>query len=163
MEFRCADRRDELAQARSDLIAALQEREETECEIARLKHRVAELSEFVDETEETDDLLDLGKNSLRDVVRTALRAFGRPVTQGEVREMLPKLRFPIEDHQNPIASIHTVLTRLIGDGDVAYGPKRDGKKTYRWVVRVFGASGSLANGLADMERDRTRRRLRGIP
>jgi hypothetical protein len=158
MEFQYHDFRAELIKARDELANALRHQEEQETRIARLKRIIAGLAVYVDETEETDELLDLGKTSLKDSVRTALRALTRPATQLEVREVLKELHFPIDSHRNPSASVHTVLMRLVEAGEIQQGPEKNGKKTYVWVLPVYGAASSLANQMADRHRDVSRKR-----
>lgn len=147
-----------MVKAREELAEKLREREEIETRIAQLKRIIAGVSDYVDESEETEQLLDIKETSLKGAIRTALRAIGKPATATDVKEMLKELNFPIESHSNPIGSIFTVLKRLIIDGEVGMGPPRKAKPTYVWILPKYGAPNSLANQMEDMKRDKERRR-----
>jgi len=147
-----------LNRLRKELGEKLVAKGEIEVEIAQLKRAIASVADYVDETPETEVLLEIEEPSLKDAVRTALRAIGKAATATDVRQMLGELRFPIEKHVNPIGSVQTVLKRLIADGEVAYGHEREGKRTYVWVLPIYGASSSLANQIADKDRDQAKRK-----
>jgi len=152
------DFRATLVKAREELAEKLREREEIETRIAQLKRIIAGVSDYVDESEETEQLLDIKETSLKGAIRTALRAIGKPATATDVKEMLKELNFPIESHSNPIGSIFTVLKRLITDGEVGMGPPHKNKATYVWILPKYGAPNSLVNQMEDMKRDKERRR-----
>jgi hypothetical protein len=149
-----------LVKARQELGEKMRQQAEIEERIAQLKRMIASIADYVDETPETEILMGIEEPSLKDAIRTALRAVGKAATPTTLRAMLTELRFPIERHVNPIGSIYTVLKRLMADGEVAYGPERDGKKTYVWVLPIYGASGSFANREADKGRDKAIRQKR---
>ena len=80
----------------------------------------------------------------------------------EVRGALERLRFPTQTHKNILASIHTVIRRLEEAGEIrkAIHDKYAGedKSVYQWAGPNYGASNSLANQMADADRDRRRRK-----
>jgi len=131
--------REVLNRARADLATALAERnrlrqemDETETEIAQLQRLIGGIHAYVDESENSVDLLQSGEG-LKAAVCTALRAAGRDVTISDILSILKELQFPIESHQNPLGSIYTTVTRLVTDEEVFPGEPSDGKKTYRWT------------------------------
>lgn len=153
------DFRETLNAARQELAEKLRQREEIETRIAQLKRIIAGVADYVDESLETEKLFGIKETSLKNAIRTAMRALGPPATATDVRRMLKELHYEaIEEHNNPSASIVNVLKRLIADGEVAYGPERDGRKTYVWVMPVYGAPNSLANIMEDQRRDTERKR-----
>src|SRR5262249_39805531 len=128
-----------LIRARTDLAGAIRKRAElhelleaTEKEIAQLKRLIGGGHAYVDESEQTDELLEPG-GSLKETICTALRAASGDVTVSEIMGILEELQFPIEKHQNPLGSIYTTVTRLMEDGEVTAGELKDDKKTYRWA------------------------------
>jgi hypothetical protein len=159
------DFRETLSRARDELAQKLRERDEAEIRIAQLKRIIAGVADYVDEiwenSEEGEGALGIKETSLKGAIRTALRAIGKPATVTDVREMLKELRFNIEGHKNPAGSIQNVLTRLIDDGEVSYGTPRDGRRTYVWVLPTYGSPSSLANHMADVERDKRKRSSAG--
>jgi len=81
----------------------------------------------------------------------------------EVRSALEQLRFPTRSHKNILASIHTVIRRLEEAGEIqrAIHDVHGGqdKSVYQWALPSYGASNSLANQMADADRDRSRRKV----
>ena len=68
---------------------------------------------------------------LTDAVRKAMaakRIFTSPV---EVKDRLAEMGFDITIHKNILASIHTILKRLVKSEEVDEG-QREGKVVYRW-------------------------------
>jgi hypothetical protein len=105
--------------------------------------------------------MDLG--GLTNACRTAFRAAGnRGLMPTEVRGALERLRFPTQTHKNILASIHTVIRRLEEAGEIrkAIHDKHAGedKSVYQWAGPNYSASNSLANQMADADRDRRRRK-----
>jgi len=139
-----------LIRARRELEEQEHKRDLAEARIAQLKRIIASVASFVEPQGKA--ILGIEQSGLKNSVRTALRAIGKDATATDVRAVLRELRFPIETHANPIGSIHTVLTRLVADGEVAYGSARGGRKTYAWILPSYGASNSFANQRADRER-----------
>src|SRR6266567_3735652 len=105
-----------LDRARRELEQEMYRRDRAETRIAQLTRVIASVSGCMEPMPERP-FLATGKASLKGAVRTALRAIGKTATATDVRMVLRELRFPIEKHTNPIGSIHTVLTRLVADGE----------------------------------------------
>ena len=131
-------REQEVEEARAKLADLFRQREELEIQIAKQQRRVALLAALVDESEETDQILELNLGGLTDVVRSALRTGGsRGLTPLEVRTRLIQLSFPIGEYKNFMASLHSVLKRLVDSGEVrtAIFDKPGGRdgSVYRWV------------------------------
>jgi len=106
--------------------------------------------------------MDLG--GLTNACRTAFRAAGdRGLMPTEVRSSLEQLRFPMRTHKNILSSIHTVIKRLEQGGEIrkAMHDINNGqdKSVYQWAGPNYGASNSLANQMADAERESSRRRV----
>lgn len=148
-----------LLQERAVLRDLLNRREELEVAIAKQRQKVAALAARNDPGKSNDDMArELNLGGLTNACRSALRAAGsRGLTPTELRNGLKELRFPIQDYENGIAAVHTILKRLesykevrIAIRDVYEG--RD-DSVYQWIGPQFGASRSLANMMADADRD----------
>ena len=153
----------ELNRERKALADLFRHREDLETKIAKQQTRVAALAALCDESEEVEKMTEMDLGGLTNACRTAFRAAGkRGLMPTEVRGALEQLRFPTRTHRNILASIHTVIGRLERAGEVrkAIHDIHDGadRSVYQWAGPNYGASSSLANQMADAERDRTRRK-----
>jgi len=133
-----------LRRARNDLATAIRKRgellaylETAETEIAQLKRLIGGIHAYVDESPKRDELLSAGEG-LRGAIRTALRAATQDVTISEILAILKELQFPIEQHQNPLGSVYTTVTRLVAEGEVVEAEPKAQKKTYRWALAKLG-------------------------
>ena len=156
--------RAELERERKGLAALFRQREELATKIAKQQTRVAALAALCEAAEEIDDMTEMELGGLTSACRTAFRAAGnRGLMPTEVRGALERLRFPTHTHKNILASIHTVIRRLEEAGEIrkAIHDKHAGedKSVYQWAGPNYGASNSLANQMADADRDRRRRKI----
>ena len=127
-----------LAEAREELARLFKEREELDIRIAKQQRRLGALATLVDDSEETDQILELNLGGLTEAIRTALRAAGsRGLTPGEVTTRLIQLYFPVDEYKNFRASLTTVLKRLVASGEVrtAIHDVQVGRdqSVYQWV------------------------------
>jgi hypothetical protein len=153
----------ELERERRALANLFRQREDLETKIARQQTRVAALGALCDESREVEKMTEMDLGGFTNACRTAFRAAGnRGLMPTEVRGALDQLGFPTRTHKNVLASIHTVIRRLGQAGEIrkAIHDKHDGpdRSVYQWAGPNYGASSSLANQMADAERDRTRRK-----
>jgi hypothetical protein len=138
-------------------------REELATKIAKQQTRVAALAALCEVSEEVDKMTEMDLGGLTNACRTAFRAAGnRGLMPTDVRAALERLRFPVRTHKNILASIHTVIRRLEQGCEIrkAIHDLQDGqnKSIYQWAGPNYGASNSLANQMADADRDRLRRK-----
>jgi hypothetical protein len=103
--------------------------EAEEEKIAHLRQSVSALSHLCGEKFEEDD-----EFGLTDLVRMALKTWsGQPLTAPEVKERIEQLGYP-QKSENTLASIHTILKRLVVKKEVDDSAVREGNKTgYRWI------------------------------
>jgi hypothetical protein len=153
----------ELERERKLLAELLCDREALATKIAKQQTRVAAFAALCEASEEIDDMTEMDLGGLTNACRTAFRAAGnKGLMPTEVRNALERLRFPTQTHKNILASIHTVIRRLEGAGEIrkAIQDRHEGqdKSVYQWVLPSYGASNSLANQMADADRDRSRRK-----
>jgi chromosome segregation ATPase len=112
-----------LAAARRELDALLRERDEIETRVARVRRTIAALSALCDESTP----LDLG---LTDAIRTVLRGSVEALSAPEVKERLETLGLDLSQHANALASVHTVLKRLVHAGEADTTQGYGGKMVY---------------------------------
>lgn len=153
----------ELERERVGLAELLRQREALATKIAKQQTRVAALAALCEASEEIDDMTEMDLGGLTNACRTAFRAAGnKGLMPTEVRGALERLRFPTQTHKNILASIHTVIRRLEDAGEIrkAIHDRHDvqDKSVYQWAQPSYRASNSLANQMADADRDRSRGR-----
>ena len=119
--------RNALTAARDELERLLEQHDLLEIRIARVRQSIAALSALCDEPAETD----LG---LTDAVRTVLRGSVEALAAPDVKERLDALGVDTASHVNPLASIHTVLKRLVRSGEAGATEGYGGKIVY-WHQR----------------------------
>lgn len=107
---------------------AIEEQEEAENLIARLRNTVAALSAMCGEEFAEADEFGLTE-SIRMVLKTNPAGVFLPQ---DVKAKLDQMGFKTEKYTNILASIHTVLKRLVLKGEVDDNVTRDGKTAYRW-------------------------------
>lgn len=69
---------------------------------------------------------------LTDACRHALKVSKSPRTAGEVRDWLEGSGYDLSEQENALASIHTILKRLVTSGEAESGTSKDGKASYKW-------------------------------
>ena len=154
----------DLNHERDVLADLLRQREQLATKIAKQLTRVAALAALSDEGEEVGEMMENELGGLTNACRTAFRAAGnRGLMPTEVRTTLEQLRFPTRTHKNILASIHTVIRRLKEAGEIRRAihdvHDEQDKSVYQWALPSYGASNSLANQMADADRDRLRRKV----
>lgn len=128
--------REDLNEARVALGEMMREKEEQEVRIAKQKRKVAALAELCDESEFSDETLDLGLGSISDAVRTAMRSSRKEwLNAGEIKSRLEELGFPVNDYKAPVATITTVLKRM-AEGNEVVIEKRGVYSEYKWVGSI---------------------------
>jgi hypothetical protein len=129
----------ELAKAEADLQKMFAEIDAMEHQLAKQKRKVAVLRELSDESELSSPSMGL-VSGITDACRTILRSAEKPLPPTEVAERVKRLGIP--EQKNLLASIHTILKRLIAAGDITQID--DGR--YVWVT--------LGERLRKAERDK---------
>jgi len=139
-------------------LSELQRRsEELEVLLAKKKRRIAALAQLAYEDDDIKLTLRFVEG-LRDACRTALRASRKEwVTVPEIQQVVAELGFPVHELKAPAASITTTVNRLVKDEEVL-SRVVGGKREYKWALPKYGASGGLANSMADADRDRAKKR-----
>jgi hypothetical protein len=111
----------------------------------------------------SETLNDVSKIGLTEAVRIVLRANGGWMTPQQIRDQIRKLGIDLSRYQNPLASIHTILDRLIDkeiELDVLETPKqraarRRGEEVKaKAVVRWKGPPETVWERLQKIPRDK---------
>jgi hypothetical protein len=150
------DEHRELLQKRDELDAA---RAEIDFEVetidqraVQLEHAIASLSELTGANKMPSRLepIDVNNLKLANACRAVLSSSNKFWTPISVRDHLLSLDYDLKPYNNPLASIHAVLKRLIDSGEAIRTAGPDGKAMYRWkavpstvVIRGDTASSGL--------------------
>ncbi len=118
------------------------ERDKLNSRIEQLADYIRASANFLPDTErakeiEKLDRLVAGPPGFTDSVRNVLRNTPRcSATAIGVRNMLIESGYDLSQYTNPLASIHTILKRLVKSGEVE-GTVRDGELYYQWKAGDF--------------------------
>jgi hypothetical protein len=145
--------RQSLSQAKADLAAriadlgdAQQKVQLAEKEIMELRQTIAALARLCGETEfvEEDAL------GLTDAIRAAFKATGDyPMTAQDVKLQLERMGYGGR-WGNVLASIHTVIKRLLQKGEIEAAGNINGRDTFRWKGGMRIRRGELAAAMQRM-------------
>jgi|ERR1039458_4185596 hypothetical protein len=123
----------ELVKAQEELEQMFVKVDELETRIAKQKRKVAALKEWSDGSEDSGPFLGM-VTGITDACRTVLRSAEKPLLMTEIKGRVEKLGIP--EQKNLLASVHTVVKRLIVNEDVLEAPPETGGDTpmrYRWA------------------------------
>jgi hypothetical protein len=119
----------ELIAARERREEAIKEQEELEQRIMELRRTVSGLSALLGEEFNEDD-----EFGLTDSIRMALKTHGGALNAQQVKNRLEQLGYKTES-TNLLASVHTILKRLVLKEEVDDTMSSEGKTAYRWIPR----------------------------
>jgi len=133
-----------LDKAISDLETRVQKRDILNAEIAGLRETVRVLSSLVgiapDKQKRVALLLamvDSATPTLTDAIRSLLtRSHPVEMTTTEIRNALEESNFNFGEFSNPLSACHSALKRLESDGHIEKGKPKDGKASYRTVLKI---------------------------
>jgi len=143
-----------------ELAKLYEKRQNLDIGIAKQQQRVSALALLANEANETFGKMALG---LTAACRAAFRAAGpQGLMPTELRDSLKRMGFAVHKYNNPMASIHAVIRRLEEKGEIRNRilDRHEGvdKSVYQWTLKSWGSPSSLANMLADFERDKADKR-----
>ncbi len=75
---------------------------------------------------------------LTELARVTLEEAYVPLSASELKQRMEVKGFDFSKYSNPLASIHTVLQRLVKSGKVKVVPQKAGKKAYQWITVIDG-------------------------
>jgi len=127
-----------LAEAKRDLARLLEKRQKIDHKLARLQGVINHLETLCDELNQkvsgerlTKEELGMGFTRL---ARVILRENFFPLTANGLKETMEAKGVDFSDYSNPLAVIHTVLKRLVTNGEARVVPQKKGKKAYQWIT-----------------------------
>ena len=82
---------------------------------------------------------------LTELARVTLEEMFIPLSASELKQRMEVKGFDFSRYSNPLASIHTVLQRLVKSGKVRVVPQKGGKKAYQWITVIDGLLSLLQN------------------
>ncbi len=130
--------------AHEELRLLLRQRGEIMKRIGTLKQTIAGLANLFGEEILPEDLLDLvdrktgGRQpGFTKACRMVLLESGRPLTVREVCEQIQQ-RLPavLQRHKDPLASVTTVLNRLVDYGEARTVVRENGRRAWAWVAET---------------------------
>lgn len=126
--------RTDLDAAQKRLTVLLQQKEDLEIEVSKVKRQIAALTELTCDGEESGATAGLNLGGLTEACRTALQATKRPLTITGLKSMLEFFEYPVEKYKSPLASIQTTITRMMDSGEVELVEMPDkNRRGYRWI------------------------------
>lgn len=120
------------AQAHADLEKLVEEREEIDRKISKLKQAIVGLAPLADEAGDGIRWLFDQEFGITDGIREVLSSAEKPLTPLEVRDRLAPLKPGLTEQANLMASIHTILKRLVPK-EAESSTNRDGDVVYLWI------------------------------
>ena len=143
-----------LRTAHQELLGLLQQRAEIMKRIGTVKQTIIGLANLFGDEVLDDELLNLvdRKTSGRQpgftrACRMVLIESKRPLSAREVvTEMQERFAGVLVNHKDPLASVTTVLNRLVAYGEAQSTPNRNGKRVWEWV-----AEGPAAEAVSETE------------
>lgn len=124
---------DDLIEAEGALRKMLMEADFLQTKIAKQKRKIAALRELANITTDAAPQSDLVEG-ITDACRIVLRAANNPLLPIEVRDQVEALGIRQE---NLLASVHTVLKRLVKSNDISeiFPSSGAGPGRYKWITR----------------------------
>jgi hypothetical protein len=136
---------------RRALEAAHREYVELSAQQAAIDQRLAQLTQTIGSLTRLCHLTPTLSSGLTEACRTVLKASDGCLTALEVRGQLEAMGFDVSRYANELASIHTVLKRLVQSGEVRFVPRVNGKPVFEWMkpgqVVVITAAQAKLQGL----------------
>lgn len=130
--------RKQLELARAELESLAEQRDEIERRMSHLKQLIvalAPLTQAEDRSEFGIDLtrvnIDFTAIGITDACREILKSAGQPLSPVEVKARLIQMKPEFANQKNLMASVHTVLKRLVPSEARSFITK-DGETVYRW-------------------------------
>lgn len=116
-----------LKKAENELADLKRQRQQVDLRISRLEQTIAGLRALTDPDFESDV-------GLTDAIRHVLRASQNLMRPSDVRAGLQAMGKSVEEHTNPMASIHAILARLIKSREVMEFSGLGSGKYYWWTL-----------------------------
>lgn len=121
-----------LEAAQKELAQATQLQKETQRRIMKLRQTIFSLTMLLTKEAADHIVKSVEEIGLTDAIREILRIGEKPLSPIEVRKALEELGYDLSKYTNPLASIHTILKRLVKKGQATI-VGRGREKRYAWI------------------------------
>lgn len=146
-----------LTSARRELERLLQQR-------LRIEQRMTELQPIIRNLENLCQDLDQRRaaeqaaskellQGLTQEVSKTLKSNYSPMSPRQIMDDMVRRGFDFKTYSSPLASVHTVLRRLVKAGKAEIVPQPKGKKRYKWVVSIMDLIETL-KGVGELARQK---------
>jgi hypothetical protein len=153
--------RRDLNAAKRELASLAKYRQDIDLQMAKLQPIISHLEGLCKElgekfARETATKVEL-TTGLTELARITLTEAYVPLSAGELKKRMEAKGFDFSKYSSPLASIHTVLKRLVKSGQVKVVPQKGGKKSYQWItvidnlLTVLGKMNSMAQRIDPKE------------
>jgi hypothetical protein len=128
-----------------ELRALRQQRTEIMRRIGTVRQTILGLATLFEGAMSEDELLDLNgrkahgrQTGFTKAIRVVLMQSPGALRASEVRDRIASQGISMEHHKGPLASVTTVLNRLVQYGEAQVVQRADGKRAWIWVKQVEG-------------------------
>jgi len=129
----------------SELEALIEQREEIDIRISQLKQAIVALSPLGREEKPQSSLgidirafnIEVQAMGITESCREALKSVAHALTPLEVKARIVQLKPQFAQQKNLMASVHTVLKRLVVSNEAAQRTTNEGDVAYAWIHRRF--------------------------
>lgn len=121
--------KDDLLKEQNALGLCFRQQEAHEKKIAGLRATVAALSRMLDKEFVEEDAM-----GFTDAIREAFRTADTNLAPTEVKGRLEQMGYDTSKYGNVMASVHTIINRLVQRGEIKQiGTRADNKPAYMWI------------------------------
>ena len=151
--------RRDLHTKKQELAKLLRQRQEIDHKIAQLQPLISHLDGLCRElgdrvAKEAAIKVEL-TTGLTELARTTLEEAALPLSASELKTRMEAKGFDFSKYASPLATLHTVLNRLVKSGRVKVVALKGGKKSYQWITVIDGLL-SLLNKVAEHSQSKAR-------
>ena len=144
--------RRDLQTKKQELARLLRHRQEIDHKIAQLQPLISHLNGLCRELGDRPAKEAAAKvestTGLTELARTTLEEAALPISASDLKTRMEAKGFDFSKYASPLATLHTVLNRLVKSGKVKMVPQKGGKKSYQWITVIDGLL-SLLNKVAE--------------
>jgi DNA repair exonuclease SbcCD ATPase subunit len=132
--------RRDLQTKKQELARLLRQRQEIDHKIAQLQPLISHLEGLCKElgdraAKEAATKVEL-TTGLTELARITLEEVGLPLNASQLKTRMETKGFDFSKYTSPLATLHTILTRLVKSGRVRVVPEKGGKRSYQWVTTI---------------------------
>jgi len=132
--------RRDLKAKKQQLTGLLRQRQEIDRKIAQLQPLISHLEGLCRElgdraAKEAASKVEL-TTGMTELARAILEEAFLPLSASELKKRMETKGFDFSKYASPLATLHTVLNRLVKSGKVKVVPQKGGKKSYQWITVI---------------------------